>query len=73
MAIVTKRQSETMSGRAKKDDDAIDVEEENSFEFSQETEISVTKPGALEKRDRRRNEDSSRAVVSDDAEYFDIE
>jgi hypothetical protein len=49
--------------RDKKDDDAIDVEEENSFEFNQETEVSVTKPGPLEKREKRKKQDNSRAVV----------
>ena len=60
----------------KKNDDAIDVEEENSFEFStQETEVPVTKPGPLEKRERRSkgSNSESRAVTSADKEYFDIE
>ena len=45
----------------KKDDDqVIDVEEENSFEFSQETEMSVQKPGLAD----RRKKQESRAVTS---------
>ena len=57
----------------KDDDEVIDVEDENSFEFSQETEVPVQKPGPLEKRERRRKADTSRAVTSSDQEYFDIE
>ena len=56
----------------KKNDDVIDVEEENSFEFSQETEVPVQKPGPLEKRERR-TKSESRVVTSADKEYFDIE
>ena len=58
----------------KKDDDVITVEDENSFEFSQETEIPVQKPGPLEKRERRRKpEGGSRAVASTNEDFFDIE
>lgn len=65
----------------KKDDDVITVEDESSFNFNDEssTEISVQKPGPLEKRDRRSKkqdgteQQSSRAVSSTDAEFFDIE
>ena len=58
----------------KKNDDVIEVEEEtNSFEFSQETEVPVTKPGPLEKREKRKQSTESRAVESADKEYFDIE
>ena len=57
----------------KKNDDVIEVEEEtNSFEFSQETEVPVQKPGPLEKRERR-TKSESRVVTSADKEYFDIE
>lgn len=64
----------------KKNDDIINIGEErpdDTFEFSQETneeEISVQKPGVLEKRERRRGGQSeSRLAVSEDADYFDIE
>ena len=49
-----------MRGKTKKDDDLIEVEEENTFEFGDlgrsndqdEDEVAVTKPGVLA-RERR--------------------
>ena len=47
-----------MRGKTKKDDDLIEVEEENTFEFgdlgrsNDEDEVAVTKPGVLA-RERR--------------------
>ena len=66
---------------SKKNDDIIEISEErvdDTFEFSEDPmneEIPVQKPGMLEKREKRRSRgpDGSRAVVSEDQEYFDIE
>ena len=55
---------------SKKNDDIIlEGEEEQAFEFSQEDEISVQKPGLLEKRGAKKE---SRVVESEGAEHFDI-
>ena len=66
-----------MRSNKKNDDEVIDVEEENnSFEFSQENEVPVQKPGPLEKRERRSKSsasEESRVVTSESQEYFDIE
>ena len=53
----------------KKDEDTIELEDENSFEFNEE-EIPV---GPMKKPERRRKANTSRAVTSADQEYFDIE
>ena len=68
--------NKSATGKAKKNDDIIELEEEeiNSFSLGDEAEISVQKPGMLEKRDKKNTEESeSRAVTSDNVEYFDIE
>ena len=63
------------AGKTKKDDDLIEVvEEENTFEFSQEInndEVAVTKPGPLA-RERRTRGPGGRAVTSPDEQFFDI-
>ena len=53
----------------KKDEDTIELEDENSFEFNEE-EIPV---GPMKKPERRRKAATSRAVTSESQEYFDIE
>ena len=53
----------------KKDEDTIELEDENSFEFNEE-EIPV---GPMKKPERRRKAATSRAVTSENQEYFDIE
>ena len=58
----------------KKNDDLIEEEAEPSFQFSDNTEeVPVTKPGLLEKRERRSRGTASRAVPSQHEEHFDIE
>ena len=64
--------SKSATGKAKKNDDLVEVEEENAFEFAAE-EVPVTKPGLLEKRERVSRGPRSRAVKSGEKEYFDIE
>ena len=65
-----------MSNNKKNDDIIFEEKANETFEFSEEPidggEISVQKPGLLEKRSKRGPE-KSRAVVSEDKEYFDIE
>ena len=48
------------TGKAKKNDDIIELQEEesNSFSFAEEGEISVQKPGMLEKREKKSSEES---------------
>ena len=70
--------NKSATGKAKKNDDIIELgeEESNTFNFAEEGEISVQKPGMLEKRDKKNTDESqseSRAVTSDNVEYFDIE
>ena len=70
--------NKSATGKAKKNDDIIELEEEesNSFTLGDEGEISVQKPGMLEKRDKKNTQEPesvSRAVTSDNVEYFDIE
>lgn len=70
--------NKSATGKAKKNDDIIELEEEesNSFTLGDEGEISVQKPGMLEKRDKKNTQETeseSRAVTSDNVEYFDIE
>ncbi len=64
--------SKSATGKAKKNDDLVGIEEENSFEFATD-EVPVTKPGLLEKREKTSRGPRSRAVKSDEREYFDIE
>lgn len=67
------------TAKAKKNDDLIEVEEEeNTFAFSNmggnnEDEISVTKPGVLERERRSRGTQESLAVESASEDHFDIE
>lgn len=70
--------NKSATGKAKKNDDIIELEEEgsNSISLGDEGEISVQKPGMLEKRDKKNTQEpnsESRAVTSDNVEYFDIE
>ena len=63
------------AGKTKKDDDLIEiVGEEETLEFSSDPsgEVAVTKPGVLARERGSRGPDESRAVASDDAEFFDI-
>ena len=64
--------SKGATGKAKKNDYLVEVEEENTLEFTSE-EVPVTKPGLLEKRDRSSRGPRSRAIKSSENEYFDIE
>ena len=70
--------NKSATGKAKKNDDIIGLgeEESNSISLGDEDEISVQKPGMLEKRVQKNTEEPKsefRAVTSDNVEYFDIE
>ncbi len=65
--------NKSATGKAKKNDDLVEVEEDNAFEFAEAEEVPVTKPGLLEKRERSSRGPRGRAVKSDEKEYFDIE
>ena len=72
-------QTKSASGKSKKYDDlnnteaTVDIQEDQTtLEFGAD-EIPVTKPGILEKRERKGRGPSSRVAKSPEQEYFDIE
>ena len=65
--------NKSATGKAKKNDDLIEVEVDNGLEFSTD-EVPVTKPGLLEKRERSsRGPRSTRNNANPENELFDIE